>query len=130
MVRLSDYHGQVVLLNFWATWCVPCAAELPHLEQLYGKYGARGFVVLAISMDGPESSAEVGPRARRYGLTFPVLVDEETRVVGTYNPKRAAPFTVFIDRNGNLAKTREGYHAGDEVAIEADIRDLVAAERR
>ncbi|HTE49869.1 MAG TPA: TlpA disulfide reductase family protein [Kofleriaceae bacterium] len=129
-VRLSDHRGEVVLVNFWATWCVPCAAELPHLERLYRKYRDQGFVVLAISMDGPESSAEVDPRARRYGLTFPVLLDEETRVVGTYNPKRTAPFTLLIDRDGAVARTREGYHAGDEVAVEADIAALLANKPR
>jgi peroxiredoxin len=126
-VRLSDYRGQVVLVNFWATWCVPCAAELPHLQRFYEKYRDQGFVVLAISMDGPESSAEVAPRARRYGLTFPVLLDEETRVVGVYNPKRTAPFTVMIGRDGAVARTREGYTAGDEIAVEAEIQALVAA---
>lgn len=125
-IRLSDYQGQVVLINFWATWCVPCAAELPHLQRLYETYRDQGFVVLAISMDGPESVANVGPHARRYGLTFPVLLDEETRVVAVHNPKRTAPFTVLINRNGAVAGTREGYAAGDEVAMEADIRALLA----
>lgn len=120
-VRLSDHRGEVVLINFWATWCVPCAAELPHLERLYKKYAGRGFTVLAISMDGPESSANVPAHVRRHGLSFPVLLDEETRVVGTYNPKRNAPYTVIIGRGGAIVKTREGYHAGDEVAVESDI---------
>lgn len=124
-VRLSDHRGEVVLVNFWATWCVPCAAELPHLERLYRKYRDRGFVVLAISMDGPESSAEVDPRARRLGLSFPVLLDEETRVVGAYNPKRTAPFSVLVDRDGRVARRREGYHAGDEVALESEIGALL-----
>jgi peroxiredoxin len=126
-VRLSDYHGKVVLLNFWATWCVPCAAELPHLQRLYEQYREQGFIVLAISMDGPETSASVDSRARGYGLTFPVLLDEETRVVGVYNPKRTAPFTVMIGRDGAVARTREGYTAGDEIAVEADVQALVAA---
>jgi peroxiredoxin len=125
-VRLSDYPGQVVLLNFWATWCVPCAAELPHLQRLYEQYRDRGLVVLAISMDGPETSASVDSHARRYGLTFPVLLDQETRVVGVYNPKRTAPFTVMIGRDGAVAGTREGYTAGDEIAVEADIEALIA----
>ena len=125
-VRLSDHRGQVVLINFWATWCVPCAAELPHLEKLYKKYASRGFTVLAISMDGPESSANVPSHARRHGLTFPVLLDEETRVVGTYNPKRNAPYTVIIGRDGAIATKREGYHAGDEVEVEAEVTALLA----
>ncbi|MEK6609042.1 MAG: TlpA disulfide reductase family protein [Myxococcota bacterium] len=124
-VRLSDYRGKVVLLNFWATWCVPCAAELPHLVRLSDGHAERGLVVLAVSMDGPESVADVGSHARRYGLTFAVLLDEETRVVGRYNPKRAAPFTVLIGRDGSIASTREGYSAGDEIALEAEIKALL-----
>lgn len=127
-VRLSDYAGKdVVLLNFWATWCGPCAGEMPHLQRLYEKYKSSGFVVLAISMDGPESIAQVGPQARRHGVMFPVLLDEETRVVGTYNPKRAAPYNVLIDRSGAIAKTREGYSAGDEIDMENDIQALLGA---
>lgn len=124
-VRLSDHRGKVVLVNFWATWCMPCAAELPHLQRLYETYRDQGFVVLAISMDGPESVAGVVPHARRHGLTFPVLVDEETRVVAMYNPKRTAPFTVLIGRDGAVARTREGYTAGDEISVEADIKALI-----
>lgn len=124
-VRLSDHAGQVVLLNFWATWCVPCAAELPHLQRLYETYRDQGFMVLAISMDGPETVANVGTHARRYGLTCPVLLDEETRVVGVYNPKRTAPFSVLIGRDGEVAKTRAGYSPGDEVELEAEIRELL-----
>jgi len=128
-VRLSDHRGQVVLLNFWATWCVPCAAELPHLQRIYEQYKDRGFVVLAVSMDGPESVANVAPQARRHGLTFPVLLDEDTRAVGAYNPKRSAPFTVLIGRDGSIAGTREGYSAGDERAMEAEVQALLDGTR-
>ncbi len=127
-VRLSDHRGKVVLVNVWATWCVPCRVELPHLERLHRQYGPEGLVVLGVSIDGPESSAEVDPQARRYGLTFPVLLDEETRVVALYNPKKTAPFTVIVGRDGHVARRREGYHAGDEVEVEADIKSLLAAQ--
>jgi peroxiredoxin len=124
-VRLSDHRGKVVLLNFWATWCVPCKGELPHLQRIYETHRDAGFVVLGISMDGPESIANVGPEVRRYGLTFPILLDEETRVVGVYNPKRAAPFNVLISREGSIERTREGYSSGDEIAMEEDIKKLL-----
>jgi peroxiredoxin len=125
-VRLSDYLGKdVILINFWATWCAPCAGELPHLERIYEAYRARGFVVLSVAMDGPESVAAVGPQARRYGLQFPVLLDEETRVVGAYNPKRAAPFSVLIGKDGVVASTHEGYSSGDEVELEKNIAQLL-----
>src|SRR5262245_43005790 len=62
-VRLSDHLGKdVILINFWATWCAPCAGEMPHLQRLYETYRGQGFVILGVAMDGPESVAEVGPR--------------------------------------------------------------------
>jgi peroxiredoxin len=128
-VQLSDYLGKdVILLDFWATWCVPCQAELPHLQKLYGEQKDRGFVVLGIAMDGPESIAMVGTYARRYGLTFPVLLDEETKVVNVYNPKRTAPLSVLIDRRGQIARIRDGYSAGDEKLIADDVASLIAGK--
>ena len=125
-VRLSDYLGkEVVLLNFWASWCTPCAAELPQLNRLYQAYRARRFVVIGIAMDGPETVANVAPIVRRHGLSFPVVLDEETRVVGIYNPKRTAPYSVLIGRDATVARTREGYVTGDEAAIEADVVALL-----
>jgi peroxiredoxin len=124
-VHLSDFGGKVVLLDFWATWCAPCAAELPQLEALYERKMNDGFVVLGIAMDGPESVAQVVPFARRYNLTFPTLLDEETRVVNVYNPKRVAPMTVLIDRRGIIARVRNGYNAGDEKLIADDVANLL-----
>ncbi len=124
-VRLSDYLGKkVVVLSFWATWCGPCKGELPHLERLYKEYGD-DLVVLAISMDGPESIATVPSMARRLGVTFPVLLDEETRVVSMYNPTRAAPHNVIIDRAGSVAFVKEGYHSGDEQLIADKVHAML-----
>jgi peroxiredoxin len=125
-VRLSDYLGKsVVMIDFWATWCVPCEAELPHLESLYESNKDRGFVVLAVAMDGPETVAQVGPFVRRYNLQFPVLLDEETKVVALYNPKRTAPLSILIDRNGTIARVRQGFSAGDEKLIADDVASLL-----
>jgi peroxiredoxin len=125
-VRLSDYLGkQVILLDFWATWCVPCEAALPHVEALYQKYKDQGFTVLGIAMDDSQTVAQVGPFARRYNLSFPVLLDEETKVVQLYNPKRTAPFQILIGKNGTVAKERQGYNAGDEKLLEAEVQALL-----
>ncbi len=125
-VRLSDYLGkEVVLIDFWATWCVPCEAELPHLEKLYQTHKDKGFVVLGVAMDGPETIAQVGPFTRRYDLHFPVLLDEETKVVGVYNPKRTAPLSILIDRQGRVSRIRSGFNAGDEKLIADDVAALI-----
>jgi peroxiredoxin len=123
----EDFGKRVVLLDFWATWCVPCEAEMPHLERIYQRHRNQGFVVYGIAMDGPETVASVGLLARRLGVTFPVLLDEETRVTAIYNPHRTAPFSVLIDRAGRIAKVHQGYVPGDEVTLEREIADLVAA---
>ena len=121
-VHLSDFLGdKVILVNFWATWCGPCAGELPHLQRIYQEHRDEGLVVLAVSMDGPDSIAAVAPFARRHKLQFPVLLDQETTVVGMLNPKRAAPFNLLIGRDGTIVSTKEGFSAGDEIALETEI---------
>ncbi len=124
-VRLSEFSGKVVLIDFWATWCVPCCAEIPLLQQIYDKYRDQGFTVIGVSMDGPETEAQVLPFVQRTGLTFPIAVDEETRVANQYNPAKAAPLSVLIDRTGRIYRTREGYSTGDEKLVEADVQTLL-----
>jgi peroxiredoxin len=120
--RLSDHLGkEVILLDFWATWCEPCMAEMPHLEDLYEKEKAHGFLVVGISMDGPETVADVPSFARRHGMTFPVVMDEDSHVVSIFNPKRAAPLSVLIDRQGKIMRVRESYNSGDENLVAADV---------
>jgi peroxiredoxin len=122
-VRLSDYLGkQVVLLDFWSTYCEPCLAEMPHLEALYREQQANGFVVLAVAMDGPETVADVPSFAARNGLTFPVVLDEDSHVANVYDPKKSAPFSVLIDRRGAVVRVREGYNPGDERLVADDVR--------
>ena len=125
-VRLSDYLGkQVVLLDFCATWCQPCLAELSHLRRLYAKEKVRGFVVLAIAMDSSDTVAEVPAWARRNSLDFPVLLDEDSHIAGVYNPKKSAPLTVLIDRKGDISYVHDGYNPGDEVALEHHVAVLL-----
>lgn len=121
-VRLSDYLGKnVVLIDFWATFCEPCLAAMPHLSELYEKYKTRGFVVFGVSIDGPDSVAQVRSEVEKLDVKFPILLDQETRVVALYNPKTSAPYSVLIGRDGRVLKKKEGYVTGDATALEADI---------
>lgn len=123
-LRLSDFRTKLVFMSFWTTWCTSCVRKLPHLEKLYQKYKAKGFVVLSISMDGPETRAMVRPVVQRYKLTFPVAIDSETQVVKLYNPKRASSFFVLFKR-GKVVRIREGFQINDLPAIEAEIKKLL-----
>ena len=98
-VELSDYQGQVVLLNTWATWCPPCRAEMPDLEAYYREHQADGFVVLAVNSQ--ESADTVAAFLEDHDFTFPVLLDTEGVVMNRYRI-RGLPTSVFIDRDGNV----------------------------
>ena len=123
-LRLTDFKDKVVLMSFWATWCKPCITELKHLNKMYKKYKPKGFVVLAIAIDGTESQAKVKPYVKRYKFKFPVAIDKDKRVVKLYNPKQAAPFSVYI-KKGRIIKTREGFQVSDVPAIDREIKKLL-----
>jgi peroxiredoxin len=125
-VALSDHVGRnVILLNFYGSWCSACEAKLTHLERFHRTYRDRGLLVLGISIDGPETIAVVAPQARRMGVTFPVLLDEETRVAAVYDPQRTVPFSVLIDRDGRIRWVRPGFLPGDELLFEHNIKALL-----
>ena len=131
-VRLSEARaGRVVLLNFWATWCVPCAKELPHLQRLQDLYGPRGLLVLAVNTDGPDRRAVVSTFVGRYGYTMPVLLDARSDIVALFNPKLDLPYTVLLDRSGRIRFAHQGYSPGDERLMEREIKALLGeAETR
>lgn len=125
-VRLSTYLGKdAILLNFWQTWCEPCLAEFPHLRRIYEANKDKGFVILGIAMDGPETVANVPAFAKRNQLNFPVLLDEDSNIAGLYNPKKSAPLSILIDKAGKITSIREGYNPGDEEYLAADIAKVL-----
>ena len=117
-IKLSDHLGKdVVLLDFCSSWCEPCVAEFPHLTKLYEANKAKGFLILAISVDGAETVANVPGFARRNRLSFPMMIDEDARISTIYNPRRTAPLSVLIDKAGKIVLIHEGYTAGDEAEL-------------
>lgn len=101
---LRDLRGQVVLINVWATWCPPCRAEMPAIQQAYAVYHERGFIVLAVNQR--EDAATITPFLEQHGLTFPILLDADGQASATYQAS-ALPSSFFIDRRGVI---RAVYH--------------------
>lgn len=125
-VSLSEFLGKkVILIDFWATTCQPCLVEMPHVVALYEKYKDKGFVVIAVAGDGPETSAQVPAAVHSKGMTFPVLLDEETSVIARYSPKKDMPFWVLIDKQGNVVTKKNGYDPGDEKKLAEEIEKLL-----
>ena len=126
-IRLSDYVGKnVVLVDFWATFCEPCLAAMPNLEKLYRKHKTDGFIVFGVSIDGADSLTQVRAEVMKLGLTFPILLDQETRAMALYNPKTSAPYSVLIGREGNILRRREGYAGGEGLPVETDVERALA----
>ncbi|MBK6517730.1 MAG: TlpA family protein disulfide reductase [Polyangiaceae bacterium] len=125
-ISLSDYLGKkVVLVDFWATTCQPCLVEMPHLVAMYEKYKDKGFIVLGVAGDGPETSANVSAEVHAKKISFPILLDEESSAMAKFSPKKDMPFWVLIDKNGNIVKTKNGYDPGDEVTLAQEIEKLL-----
>jgi peroxiredoxin len=125
--RLSDHRGKdVVLIDFWATFCEPCLLALPELDALYQRERSQGFVVFAVSIDEAASTSRVRNEVTKLGLTYPVLLDPDTRVVSLYNPRATAPYSVLVGRDGRIARRQEGYTTGERENLEHAVADALA----
>jgi peroxiredoxin len=121
-VTLAQYHGQVVMINFWASWCGPCRQEMPLLESIYKKYNKLGFTLLGVTVE-PDSKA-ADDWLRDTPVSFPILYDKDSKVSKLYDVA-GMPSTVIIDRSGKLRKIHRGYKPGDENEYLDSIRALV-----
>jgi thiol-disulfide isomerase/thioredoxin len=117
---LSDYRGKVVVLNFWATWCMPCRAEMPDLEHEARAH--RSDPVVVVGMDWKESAGPVRDFVGGLGVTYPMLLDTDGRVYDAYRVS-ALPTTFIVDRHGRLVKSRLGIASRDEMGTE--IKDAL-----
>lgn len=123
-LRLAEQRGQVVLINFWASWCGPCRIEMPHLNKLHDKYKAGGFMVLGVNIDDDPRNAVA--TATKLGVSFPVLLDGDKRVSKLYDLS-TMPTTLIIDRDGRLRHLHRGYREGYELTYDQQVRDLLKA---
>jgi peroxiredoxin len=121
-LRLSELKGQVVMINFWATWCGPCRQEMPLLQQIQAKYEPLGFTLLGINVE--PDSAEAQAWLTKVPVSFPILFDRQNRVAESFGVE-GMPSSVFIDRAGNVRYVHRGYKPGDEVRYADMVRSLV-----
>ena len=121
-VSLEQLKGQVVMLNFWASWCGPCRQEMPLLDQMHKRYSALGFTLLGVNVEANTKDAEKW--LADTPVSFPVLFDKDSKVSELYEVS-AMPSTVFIDRKGNVRYLHRGYKPGDESEYLNQIRALL-----
>jgi len=122
-VSLASLKGKVVMVNFWATWCVPCRQEMPHLQALYERYNSLGFELLAVNVekdnaDGARKWLEETP------VTFPVLFDPNNQVTKLYKVQ-TMPSTVLVARDGTMRFIHHGYKPGYEGEYQTQVRALL-----
>lgn len=121
-IDLAKLKGQVVMLNFWASWCGPCRTEMPLMDQIYKKYGPMGFTLLGVNVDTDSTDAQ--KFLSQVPVSFPIAFDRDNKVSQLYEVS-AMPSTVFIDRKGNVRSLHRGYKPGDEAEYLSQIRALI-----
>lgn len=122
-VRLSDYQGQVLLVDFWASWCIPCKTSFPALDAIYREYHPKGLEVVAINLDEQRPKADAFLAARPHRL--PVLFDPKGVAPAAFGVK-AMPTSYLIDRSGAIRFTHTGYSADVDVKYRREIAGLLA----
>lgn len=123
-VDLAQFKGQVVMINFWATWCGPCRQEMPLLEDIYKKYKPMGFTLVGVNVEPKSGDPEGWLNKLPKQVTFPVAFDVDSKVSKLYKVA-GMPTTVFIDRKGNVREIHKGYKPGDEDLYLTQIRAML-----
>ena len=120
--RLSDYQGQVIYLDFWASWCGPCRKSLPMLNELRKELHTQGFEVIAINLD---EEAEMGHKfLEKFPVSYPILFDDNGSTPRAYEV-RAMPTSYLIDRQGYLRKVHQGFKPSDMKNIRLEVKELL-----
>ena len=121
-LRLSEYRGDVVMINFWASWCAPCREEMPLLDEMYDKYKNLGFTILGVNLD--ENRQDAAKILEQIPVTFPVLFDPKSEISRLYKVT-AMPTTILIDRDGNLRAVHKGYLPGFIDKYDSAVKALI-----
>lgn len=120
-ISLSDYRGKVVILNFWATWCPPCKAEVPGFVKMYNEHKDDGLVILGVSLDR-DGWQSVAPFIRNHQVSYPVVIGNRD-VVDAYGNIQSIPTTFVLDKQGKVQRKYVGLR--DEKVFENDFQTLI-----
>jgi peroxiredoxin len=123
-ISLKDLQGQVVLLDFWGTFCEPCKKSFPKLEELNRKYARKGLRVIGISEDEDDDKDKIPGFADTYGAKFSLAWDRDKAIARHYKPE-TMPSSFVIDKNGIVRFAHVGFHDGEEREVESEIRGLL-----
>jgi thiol-disulfide isomerase/thioredoxin len=126
-VKLSDYKGKVVVLDFYATWCEPCRAETPRLVQIQKDYGANGLQVIGLNVGGDDDRAQVPAFAREFGIEYPLGFPDDNLVEHYLTDNQNIPQAFVFDRNGDLVKRFIGYSSNSGAELERVIKGALGA---
>jgi peroxiredoxin len=125
-VRLSELRGQVVLLNVWATWCLPCREEIPALQELYERHGQRGFDVVGVSVDGRGERQNIRRFADDYNVTYTIWHDPDD-IFGTRFRTIGIPVTFLLDREGTIVWRHMGPLEADDTSLNEVLEQALAS---
>jgi thiol-disulfide isomerase/thioredoxin len=124
-VSYSEIQGEkLTVLDFWATWCKPCAQAIPHLTELYLNYKDRGVQFIGINVDSPRNISKVRPFANSLGINYPVLLDSNSELMARLQVT-TLPTVLFIDPNNEIVYIHRGYRPGDDDIIETEIDKIL-----
>ena len=121
---IASLRGDVVLLNVWATWCVPCRREIPELQALHQEYGGRGLRVLGVSVDGNDAAGDVAAFMRDFKMTYTVLRDPAERIMSVFRIQ-GVPASYLIDRNGIIKWRTIGPFTAQDPGLQAALAEVL-----
>ncbi len=124
-VSYSEIKGKrITLLDFWATWCKPCARAIPELIELYEEYREKGVQIIGISVDSPRNQAKIRPFVNSMGITYPILLDSNSELMSELQVT-ALPTLLIVDEQNEIVYIHRGYRPGDEKLLKDEIDKLI-----
>ena len=124
VVEIGEAQDKIIMLNFWATWCSPCMAEMPHLQNLKDKY-KDDLLFISISVDEARDGSKLKPFLKRGGYDFTVIHDADRSITTVYNPTMVLPYNVIIGYDGNIVWQGAGYEPGKELVFDKILKSII-----